>query len=107
MSVKGISWNQTVFSVKRTTTHLAYATFNVFHRITLLVTIHVIQKVVTKYTLKVMHIAQHSLWTMKKKMMKMMKLMVSSPSFCIIHHYQIMQMVSRKVPLQGLVQELR
>ena len=34
MSVKEISWNQTVFSVMRTTTHLTYATFNVSHRTT-------------------------------------------------------------------------
>ena len=34
VSVKEISWNQTVFSVMRTTTHLTYATFNVSHRTT-------------------------------------------------------------------------
>ena len=45
VSVKGISWNQTVFSVMRSTTPLTYATFNVFHRTTHLATIHVIPRV--------------------------------------------------------------
>ena len=55
MSVKEISWNQTVFSVMRTTTHLTYATFNVSHMTTHLATIHVILRVVIESALRAIY----------------------------------------------------
>ena len=98
MSVKGISWNQTVFSVMRTTTHLTYATLNVSHRTTHLVTIHVILRVVTKSALRAIQILQHSVW-------KKMKVRVIY--CCAIFLLVPIMKMRGQAPLRELLQQFR